>query len=83
MYYVTSDANLRYTIEELLDKFFGDKAEVRSESGKLHVKFKEDAGFKDEHRYLTQEEIDQGVCGGGVKLGLDGKTFIISIEEVK
>ena len=84
MYYVQGAGNLLYKISDVLEEYFGDKAEVRGWcDGKLYVKVKEDAGFKDEESRLSKEEIEKGVCGGGLKLGLDGKTFCIEVKEIK
>jgi len=40
-------------------------------------------GDKDVEERLSQEEIQMGVCGGGLTEGLDGKTFRIEVVEVK
>ena len=81
MYYVTPQSNLSLILTDILQKHFGDKAEVKWIGNcKIEIKVKEDAGFKDEHKYLTQEEIDQGVYGGGLKCGLDGKSFIVEVK---
>ena len=82
-FYVQSAGNLTYKIETALQKFFGDKAEVHWYNGQVYVKIKPDAGFVTEDRYLTDEQIAQGVMGGGRIDGLDGKMFNIKVEEVK
>lgn len=84
MYYVRGSANLQSEISKLLTDFFGDKAEVRGWSdGKLYVKVKEDAGFKGKEDRLSKEEIEQGVCGGGIVEGLDGKLFCIQVSQIE
>jgi hypothetical protein len=84
MYFVQGAGNLLDKICDVLQEYFGDKAEVRGWcDGKLYVKVKDDAGFKDKHKRLSEEEIKMGVMGGGTVLGLDGKTFCIRVEEIK
>ena len=83
MYYVTGAGNLRDKINDLLTDHFGDKAEVRfCTDGKVYVKVKENAGFKDVEEFLSKEELEQGVCGGGIVKGMDGKVFKIDVTEV-
>lgn len=84
MYLVHSALNLQLKIVGMLHTFFGDKAEVTNSRslGKIYVKVKEDAGFKDKNFPLTPEQLAEGVVGGGVVLGLDGKTFCIQVTEL-
>ena len=83
-FFVNGAGNLRDQIRNILTAFFSDKAEVRGwNNGKLYVKVKEDAGFKDQDFYLTEEEIKEGVFGGGRIEGMDGKTFKIEVTEIK
>jgi hypothetical protein len=82
-FFVSSAANLRDHIENLLISYFDDKAEIRWHDGKLYIKVKLDAGFKDIEKHLTQEEIDEDVCGGGIRQGLDGKTFRVDVTELQ
>ena len=83
MYFVRPSGNLLYKIDEALKQYFGDKAEIRGWcDGKLYVKIDENAGYKDEEKYLTKEEIDNGVIGGGLTQGMDGKTFCIEVSEI-
>lgn len=82
-FYVQSAGNLVNKLSDILEEFFGDKAEVKWINGKLHVKVKENAGFVGEDHFLSAEEIAQGVCGGGRIDGLDGKTFCIEVSEIK
>ncbi len=82
-FFVQGAGNLQLQINKLLADFFGDKAEVRGWSdGKLYVKVKPDAGFKDVEKRLTPEQIALGVIGGGLTLGMDGKTFCIQVSEI-
>lgn len=87
MYYVQGDGNLLGRIENLLKQYFGDKAEIRGWSdGKLYVKVKPDAGFKDQENLpevpadTPEEDIP---CGGGIILGLDGKIFTVEVKEIQ
>lgn len=82
-FYVQSAGNLTNKVEEALQKFFGDKAEVHWYNGYVYVKVKPDAGFVGEDHHLTDEEVAMGVCGGGRIDGLDGKMFKINVEEIK
>ncbi len=84
MYYVQGAGNLTYKIHDVLEKYFGKKAEVRGWSdGKLYVKVKPDAGFEDKEDRLSEDEVKKGVCGGGVMLGLNGKVFCIEVTEIE
>jgi len=82
-FYVQAAGNLTYKVEHALQKFFGDKAEVHWYNGQVFVKVKDNAGFVAEDHRLTDEEIKQGVFGGGRIDGLDGKMFCIKVEEIK
>lgn len=84
MYFVTGAGNLKGIAYNLIKDFFADKAEVNIDSyGKLFVKVKEDAGFKDEEKLLTKRQIAEDFYGGGLIQGLDGKLFEIKVTEIK
>ena len=84
-FFVNSAGNLRDQICNILKNFFSDdKAEVRGWSdGKLYVKVKENAGFKDQDFHLNEEQIKEGCFGGGRIEGMDGKLFRIDVTEIK
>lgn len=83
MYFVNSNSNFRNQVNIILTNAFAGKALVKiSKDGKLYVKVNEDAGFKDIEKRLTEEQLAQGVCGGGLTQGLDGKIFTIEVQEV-
>jgi len=83
MFYVQSAGSLTYKVNDALQKLFGDKAEVQWHNGQVYVKVKPDAGFVTEDHHLTDEQVKQGVVGGGRIDGLDGKMFKIKVEEIK
>jgi hypothetical protein len=82
-FYVQSAGNFTYKVEDALQKFFGDKAEVRWYNGAVYVRVNDDAGFTTEDHRLTEDGVAQGVFGGGRIDGLDGKMFRIKVEEIK
>jgi hypothetical protein len=86
MYFVTGSGNLSIVLQDLLSKHFGEKAKITTNPSsvcEIWVEVDSNAGFKDEEKRLTKEQIKAMVCGGGIKHGLDGKKFKIIIEEIK
>lgn len=84
MYYVTAEKNLKYKIMGLLGEFFGEKAKIDSDNnGGIKVTVKEDAGFKDEEKRLSEEDRARHMIGGGLTVGMDGKKFLIQVKEIE
>lgn len=83
MYFVSTESRLIYLLLDVLKEKFSDKADVTWENGHLFIKFKDDAGFKKEEDFLSKEEIEMGVVGGGLTLALDGCKLEIVVKEIK
>lgn len=84
-YFVSASATFRKKLTEVLTELFKGKVEISEKDYTLTVKVGRDAGFKTVEERLTPEELANPdfVTGGGIKLGLDGRTFLIEVREIK
>jgi folate-binding Fe-S cluster repair protein YgfZ len=85
-YFITGSGHLSAILQNLLEYHFNDKAKISTASSSIstiYVEVDANAGYKDEEKRLTVEEVKAGVIGGGFRQGLNGKKFKITVEEVK
>jgi hypothetical protein len=80
-YWLDSLPRFRSEVFLALTSHFGDKAIVNIDNHGISVHIKPDAGFKKKEERLTQEQLAQGVCGGGIIEAIDGMSFSISVQE--
>ena len=75
----------KHEIVKRLQESFGDKATVTLDASgdKITLAIKPGAGFKREEHRLTPEQINEGVCGGGITQAIDGMTFEIEVKQLK
>lgn len=78
MYFVSRNKRMASEVAEALKKHFGDNATVNLQETSIQVYVKD--GHPDLRRYLSEEEIERGVLGGGHVQGLDGHIFSIRVE---
>jgi hypothetical protein len=85
-FYVSTEARLKNELLSCLQQTLGTRAVITPEGGpscnKLRITFLPEAGFGRQDHKLTEAQIRAGVCGGGLVEGLDGRSFLIIIQEI-
>ena len=79
-YFINSKRRMQITLLKGLEKIFGNHAEIKLNGDRIDIKII--SGYDKIEKRLTQEELDNGVIGGGLEAGLNGHVFKLSLEEV-
>jgi len=81
MYFVTAKDRFVRILAKMIKKEFGDQIVFLPQRNHIYLKVL--TGYPRNDRLLSREEIDAEVCGGGIEMELDGRTFLIKVEEIE
>jgi hypothetical protein len=85
-FYVSTEARLKQELLSCLQQTLGTRAVITPEGGpscnKLRITFLPEAGFTRQEHRLRDDQIQAGVMGGGLVESLDGRSFLLIIQEV-
>jgi hypothetical protein len=80
-YFVNAQNRFISEVSKALSDYFGKRAKITFNTENKTITIDINEGFEQIIDRLSGDAIKRGICGGGFREGLNGKTFVLKLEK--